>query len=226
MTEPAPGGEQPPNQPSTPPPPAPGAPAEGGQGQQQPPQQPPAETDAQKAARLERELASTRAEAARYRTRNDQESQGAQAIRKALVDAGLLKADEQDPQQLAQQVEAMREENRTLKLNQALDQQAQRLGAVPRLLRALVLADPRSRTLDPANQQDLESLAKAVLEENPEIKANGQAPARTSSQGFGGTQTEPPAPTAAQFKSMVYADRVQLHRQNPALYEQLMDQTR
>lgn len=166
------------------------------------PATPPAnESDNDRIARLERDLAAARSEAGKSRVnakaqaaeeaRNDL----AQQIGKAL---GLVKddTDKVDPKQLAAQLEASRADSRDRDAELIVWRNAATLGVNPAALtdsRAFAAAITKLDPTSPTFEADVRTAAQAAAETNPLLKAQAVA-GKTGVEFTGGTGEQTPKP--------------------------------
>ncbi|BCJ64141.1 hypothetical protein [Polymorphospora rubra] len=146
----------------------------------------------------------------------------AQKIGKAL---GLVKdgdTEQPDPAQLTQQLTKMADTNRDLAVELAIWKSAKKAGANPQ-----ALTDSRSfmataSKLDPTADDfsaKLRDAVKKAIDDNPQYREAGQAPARSGGEFTGGPGGD--AVTPEQFKRMSAAQRNDLFQKDPALYRKL-----
>lgn len=162
------------------------------------------EDPAAKIARLERDLKSANAEAAKARTAAKQQaadkarSEIVQELGKAL---GLVKDEDTppDPAELKKQITSAQAAHRDTAVELAVFRAAGKHGADPE-----ALTDSRTflssiKDLDPSSSDFAKQVGEAIkqaVEDNPRLKAAGQAPATTSGDFSGGTG-EQPKPTGS-----------------------------
>ena len=163
-------------------------------------------------AQLERQqgdLKKAREEAARYRTRNDEETGG---LKKAL--GAWLGVEGDQPadankvlEELQKRDQARERELASLRLTNALEQTARQHGADVDILAPYLRGSGRLDKLDPAAPEfsgQLDALVADLVSKQPKFKANGhggQAPPRGGSEFPGGNQG-PPLLTRDDLKTM------------------------
>lgn len=146
----------------------------------------------------------------------------AQKIGKAI---GLVKdGDEQpaDPAQLTQQLGQMADTNRDLATELAIWKNAKTAGANPQALTDSRSFMERVHKLDPTADDFPAKLAAAMkkaIDDNPQYREAGQAPARSGGEFTGGPGGD--AVTPEQFKRMSIAQRQELFQRDPTLYRKL-----
>lgn len=180
--------------------PPPGAPPPGSP--PAPPPNPP-EDGAKRIERIERELQEARQEAARYRTRNDEETQ---KLRKGMAAALGLEDDGGKPPdgskilaELQQRDAARETELRKLQVENALERAARTHGADVDLLGPYLRGSGALDKVDPKADlaQALDVLVKDLVEQNPKFKAGangqpgGQAPPPRGGSEFPGGNQQP-----------------------------------
>ncbi|MFI6266151.1 hypothetical protein [Micromonospora sp. NPDC051006] len=146
----------------------------------------------------------------------------AQKIGKAI---GLVKdgdAEQADPAQLTQQLTQMADSNKALAVELAIWKGAKPAGANPQSLTDSRSFMDRVHKLDPTADDfpaKLRDAMKKAIDDNPQYREAGQAPARSGGEFTGGPGGD--AVTSEQFKRMTVAQRAELHRTNPDLYRKL-----
>lgn len=143
---------------------------------------------AKRVATLEAELQRARQEAAERRVKLGEATQQSEAITAALTDVakalGIVPddGDQPDPQALQSEVGTLQTSNRVLSIELAAFKSAMKQGGDP-----LALTDSRSfldaiSKLDPTADDfstALDAAVKEAVEQNPKLRANGQAPVRS-----------------------------------------------
>jgi hypothetical protein len=144
-------------------------------------------------ARLEKDLASARAEAGKARTTAKQ--QAADEAVKQVTDQiatalGLKKDDKPDPAKLAEQITAAQRDARESKVELAVFRNASKhQGDASALLdsrsflRTLADLDPAAKDFD----SKVADAIKTAVDDNPKLKTTGQAPGSSSVDHAGGT---------------------------------------
>lgn len=151
-------------------------------------------------ARLRKELSSANSEAAKART--TAKKQAAEEAKASLVQEmgkalGLIKDDKDeapDPAKLTAEIERAQRAHRDTAIELAVYRGASKHGADPD-----ALTDSRAflasiKDLDPADEgfaKAVTAAIKAAVTDNPKLKAQGQAPARTSGDFSGGSGGRP-----------------------------------
>lgn len=193
--------------------------------EQAPPAGQQAETDADKIARLEREVRSARSEAGNERLNAKQ--QAAKDARDALVQElgktlGFIQGNETlDPAELTSKLQAAEAENQKAKVENAIILAA--IGQDVDVKALLRLGD--FDDLDPSKPEDVKAAIEKAVTDWPLLKTStatqtpGAPVAPTSAQHTGGSGEG--AITPERFKNMSYAERVDLFTTNRALYDQL-----
>lgn len=200
----APGGA-PPAPPPSPPPPAATQPPAGGGGSA------PVDWEA-RATKAEAELATTRREAAGYRTGN--KGQLAEAAKAFAALAGVTLADDKTPPDMAalaakldERIQKQDAEMRTLKIDNALGEIFVKHGVKAKLARAVLESEGVLKALDPGDAEFSKTLSAAVKklsEDYPELKVQATAPpppTRSTIERPAGNGT-PPQLTQAEIAAM------------------------
>lgn len=146
----------------------------------------------------------------------------AQKIGKAI---GLVKDGDDapaDPAQLTQQLTKMADTNRDLAVELAIWKGAKAGGANPQALTDSRSFMERVHKLDPTADDftaKLRDAMKKALDDNPQYREAGQAPARSGGEFTGGPGGD--AVSQDQFKRMSAAQRNELFQRDPTLYRKL-----
>lgn len=179
--------DPPPAPESTPPPPAPEA------------TPPPSDDSAARLKIVEAELDRARKEAAKYRTRNEEEANAVVlAVRQAL---GIAPEDAaKDPEALAKKLEETSSRAaeleglvRELRLEKAFSAAASKTGADPDLTWAVLKARGSVSEVDVDSEnlgEALVALIEAEIEKNPKLRQGPGAPTRSGTDISGGTGTK------------------------------------
>ncbi|MEU4777473.1 hypothetical protein [Micromonospora sp. NPDC023633] len=140
----------------------------------------------------------------------------------AVLDPKAAEEKQADPAQLTQQLTKMADTNRDLAVELAIWKGAKKAGANPQ-----ALTDSRS-FMDTAHKLDptaddfpakLRDAMKKAIDDNPQYREAGQAPARSGGEFTGGPGGD--AVTSEQFKRMTAGQRNELFKTNPDLYRKL-----
>lgn len=166
-------------------------------------------------SQLEKELSDARREAAGYRTQNKGELAEFKRQLAALAGGTPDAPGPTDPASILAQIQKERadekQEIRRLKIDVGLNDIYSKVGAKPKLTRALLESEGILSTLDPSDAEFGATLNKAVkklVDDNPELKV-GPVPNPTairSSAPFPGGNNAPPQLTREDLKGMSDAE--------------------
>lgn len=178
----------------------PGAGQQGQDGQTEPnngegekPKEPPAkqETDAEKIARLERELASTRDETAKKRVTAKEQAANereAETVAKVLAALGLDKDGKKvvNADELIVQLQAEKETNKSLRIREAVREASDDPATAGRLLKHTDFLDA-VKGLEPGDTKGIKDAIKATLDANPWLKSAPGAQGKSGTDMSGGS---------------------------------------
>lgn len=165
------------------------APEQKPEAEQKPEQKP--ETDAEKIARLERELASTRDETAKKRITAKEQAANereAETVQKVLAALGLNKDGEKvvNADELAAKLQAEQAKTKSLQMREAVRDAVDDPAEAGRLLKHTDFLDA-VQGLEPGDTEGIKKAVTATLTANPWLKSAPGAPGRSGTDMSGGT---------------------------------------
>lgn len=140
----------------------------------------------------------------------------------AVLDPKAADGKQADPAQLTQQVTKLADANRDVTIELAIWKNAKNAGANPQALTDSRSFMKRAHKLDPTADDfaaKLRDAMKKAIDESPQYREAGQAPARSGGEFTGGPGGD--AVTPEQFKRMSVAQRQELFQRDPTTYRKL-----